>query len=178
MRQDYLRNAGISFILFIIFFVIWFFFDPTDITLVIAGVLFIASIAYFIAGLATSPKPATRYTPPPQPQYQPAPTYQPQPSTQVLPNAPLCPSCGQPLTFLPDIKKWYCSNEKKIVTPNSPYSSGASSGQMVADQLAAERVELHKELHMLDERLIEGKISEATYKELKAKNEARLKEIE
>ena len=27
----------------------------------------------------------------------------------------LCPSCGKPLTWIPQYKRWYCYNEKKYV---------------------------------------------------------------
>jgi len=33
-----------------------------------------------------------------------------QPSTQTL---PLCPSCGKPLTWIPQYQRWYCYNDKK-----------------------------------------------------------------
>jgi len=29
--------------------------------------------------------------------------------------AALCPSCGKPLTWIPQYKRWYCYNEKKYV---------------------------------------------------------------
>ncbi len=29
---------------------------------------------------------------------------------------PLCPTCNQPLTWIPQYKRWYCYNEKKYVT--------------------------------------------------------------
>ena len=28
---------------------------------------------------------------------------------------PLCPTCGQPLTWIPKYKRWYCYNDKKYV---------------------------------------------------------------
>ena len=173
MRQDYAKRGGYLFILSVIIFILWYFFDPTVTLLVVSFFVFLGAIYYLIKAATARPQAQT-----PQPYYQPAPTptYRPPPSAE--PNAPICPTCGQPLTYLPDIQKWYCTNEKKIVTPITPTQPVPSAGQNVAQQLAAERAELHKELHMLDERLVEGKISEATYKDLKAKYEARLKEIE
>lgn len=55
-----------------------------------------------------------------QPVYQQQ-TYQPaaqtaQPVTQQQPAAqaqPLCPSCGKPLTWIPQYQRWYCYNDKK-----------------------------------------------------------------
>jgi sporulation protein YlmC with PRC-barrel domain len=55
-----------------------------------------------------------------QPSYQQQ-TYQPtaqtaQPVTQQQPAAqsqPLCPSCGKPLTWIPQYQRWYCYNDKK-----------------------------------------------------------------
>jgi len=37
-------------------------------------------------------------------------TSQQQQSTQ-----PLCPTCGQPLTWIPQYSRWYCYNDKKYV---------------------------------------------------------------
>ena len=28
---------------------------------------------------------------------------------------PMCPTCGKPLTWIPQYKRWYCYNEKKYV---------------------------------------------------------------
>ena len=28
---------------------------------------------------------------------------------------PICPSCGKPLTWIPQYKRWYCYNDKKYV---------------------------------------------------------------
>ena len=42
-----------------------------------------------------------------QPEQQPV---QPKQSNQQL-----CPTCGQPLTWIPEYKRWYCYNEKKYV---------------------------------------------------------------
>jgi sporulation protein YlmC with PRC-barrel domain len=28
---------------------------------------------------------------------------------------PLCPTCGKPLTWIPQYKRWYCYNDKKYV---------------------------------------------------------------
>ncbi|MGE5556053.1 MAG: PRC-barrel domain-containing protein [Methanocella sp.] len=33
-----------------------------------------------------------------------------QPATQT---PPLCPSCGKPLTWIPQYQRWYCYNDKK-----------------------------------------------------------------
>ena len=30
-------------------------------------------------------------------------------------NQQLCPTCGKPLTWIPEYKRWYCYNEKKYV---------------------------------------------------------------
>ena len=30
-------------------------------------------------------------------------------------SAPLCPTCGKPLTWIPQYKRWYCYNDKKYV---------------------------------------------------------------
>jgi len=35
------------------------------------------------------------------------------PSTTTAPPPPNCPTCGQPLTYVPQYQKWYCQNEKK-----------------------------------------------------------------
>jgi sporulation protein YlmC with PRC-barrel domain len=45
-------------------------------------------------------------------------TYQPvqqqtvQPAVQAQ-SAPLCPTCGKPLTWIPQYQRWYCYNDKK-----------------------------------------------------------------
>jgi sporulation protein YlmC with PRC-barrel domain len=39
-----------------------------------------------------------------------------QPAMQTAQAAkPLCPTCNQPLTFIPQYQRWYCYNEKKYV---------------------------------------------------------------
>jgi sporulation protein YlmC with PRC-barrel domain len=39
-----------------------------------------------------------------------------QPQTPQQPtNTPLCPTCNQPLTWIPQYQRWYCYNEKKYV---------------------------------------------------------------
>jgi sporulation protein YlmC with PRC-barrel domain len=43
-------------------------------------------------------------------QQQPVQTAVQQQSTQ-----PLCPTCGQPLTWIPQYSRWYCYNDKKYV---------------------------------------------------------------
>ncbi len=48
---------------------------------------------------------------PMQPQVQPV---QPQP-VQQQPSQPMCPTCGKPLTWIPQYKRWYCYNDKKYV---------------------------------------------------------------
>jgi sporulation protein YlmC with PRC-barrel domain len=45
-----------------------------------------------------------------QPQQQPVQTVVKEQSTQ-----PLCPTCNQPLTWIPQYKRWYCYNDKKYV---------------------------------------------------------------
>lgn len=60
----------------------------------------------------------------PQVQVQPQVTYQQQPQVQQQPqpqaapqqpSQPMCPTCGKPLTWIPQYKRWYCYNEKKYV---------------------------------------------------------------
>jgi len=34
---------------------------------------------------------------------------------QKKPTQPLCPTCNQPLTWIPQYKRWYCYNDKKYV---------------------------------------------------------------
>jgi sporulation protein YlmC with PRC-barrel domain len=46
-----------------------------------------------------------------QQQQQPAQTVVKEQSTQ-----PLCPTCNQPLTWIPQYKRWYCYNDKKYVS--------------------------------------------------------------
>ncbi len=36
---------------------------------------------------------------------------------------PLCPTCNQPLTWIPQYKRWYCYNEKKYVSVNEKQST-------------------------------------------------------
>ena len=38
--------------------------------------------------------------------------YQPQQTTQSA-TAPLCPTCGKQLTWIPQYQRWYCYNDKK-----------------------------------------------------------------
>ena len=45
-----------------------------------------------------------------QPQEQPVQTEAKKDSTH-----PLCPTCNQPLTWIPKYKRWYCYNDKKYV---------------------------------------------------------------
>ncbi|MEM3538612.1 MAG: PRC-barrel domain-containing protein [Nitrososphaerales archaeon] len=37
----------------------------------------------------------------------------PTPATQTT--QPICPTCGKPLTYIQQYKRWYCYNEKKYV---------------------------------------------------------------
>jgi sporulation protein YlmC with PRC-barrel domain len=37
-----------------------------------------------------------------------------QPSQQQ-PAQPLCPTCGRPLTWIPQYQRWYCYNDKKYI---------------------------------------------------------------
>jgi sporulation protein YlmC with PRC-barrel domain len=54
----------------------------------------------------------TTYQPQAQ-QHQPAQTAT-QP-TQQQTTQPLCPTCGKPLTWIPQYQRWYCYNDKKYV---------------------------------------------------------------
>jgi len=47
-----------------------------------------------------------------QPQQQPAQTAT-QPAQQST--QPVCPTCGRPLTWIPQYQRWYCYNDKKYV---------------------------------------------------------------
>jgi sporulation protein YlmC with PRC-barrel domain len=48
-----------------------------------------------------------------QPQIQqPAQAAQP---TQAAANQPACPTCGRPLTWIPQYQRWYCYSDKKYV---------------------------------------------------------------
>jgi len=38
-----------------------------------------------------------------------------QPAQQAQSSQTLCPTCGQPLTYIQQYKRWYCYNEKKYV---------------------------------------------------------------
>jgi sporulation protein YlmC with PRC-barrel domain len=43
-------------------------------------------------------------------------TYQPQQTAQPAQQAqPTCPTCGRPLTWIPQYQRWYCYNDKKYV---------------------------------------------------------------
>ena len=49
-----------------------------------------------------------------QPSYQqPTQTTAPVPSQQQSASPPLCPTCGKPLTWIPQYQRWYCYNDKK-----------------------------------------------------------------
>jgi len=43
------------------------------------------------------------------------------PTQQTMPKKqsakPLCPTCNQPLTWIPQYSRWYCYNDKKYVNP-------------------------------------------------------------
>jgi sporulation protein YlmC with PRC-barrel domain len=69
-----------------------------------------ASDFIILKPLAQSAQPAYQ-----QQTYQPAaqaaqPIQQQQPAAQAQ---PLCPSCGKPLTWIPQYQRWYCYNDKK-----------------------------------------------------------------
>jgi sporulation protein YlmC with PRC-barrel domain len=40
-----------------------------------------------------------------------------QAADQEKSNQPLCPTCAQPLKWIPKYKRWYCYNDKKYVNP-------------------------------------------------------------
>ena len=51
-------------------------------------------------------------------------TVQAEPTKQAMPAEaakqsaqPLCPTCGKPLTWIPQYKRWYCYTDKKYVNP-------------------------------------------------------------
>ena len=46
--------------------------------------------------------------------YQQQPT-QTQPTQQPQTSQPMCPTCGKPLTWIPQYQRWYCYNDKKYV---------------------------------------------------------------
>jgi hypothetical protein len=42
--------------------------------------------------------------------------FQPQTTqTEAQTTQPLCPTCGKPLTWIPQYQRWYCYNDKKYV---------------------------------------------------------------
>jgi sporulation protein YlmC with PRC-barrel domain len=48
--------------------------------------------------------------------YQPAQaSTQPVQQAQTQTNQPMCPTCGRPLTWIPQYQRWYCYNDKKYV---------------------------------------------------------------
>jgi hypothetical protein len=177
LRKDYINRAAIGFIAALVFYFIWYYFDHSGVSLIIAVAILAASIYFFVKGIIR-PK-STPLLSQPVPQPTPAPSTVPidnlskpdqsmtQSSPQVL--TPLCPTCGQPLIFLEDTKKWYCQNEKKIVTTES---------QTIEKELEVERQKIRKELEILDKHLKDGKVSKKVYKELKHKFQSRLEEIE
>ena len=177
LRNYYINRAAIGFIAALIFYFIWYYFDHSGVSLIIAVAILVASIYFLILGIIRS-KPAPPLSqqvsqpipvPPTTPNDNPSKPDQSttQPPTQSL--TLLCPTCGQPLLFLEDIKKWYCQNEKKIVT---------TASQTIEKELEVERQKLHKELEILDKHLKDGKVSKKVYKELKHKYQSRLEEIE
>jgi sporulation protein YlmC with PRC-barrel domain len=38
-----------------------------------------------------------------------------QPAAQQQSTQPMCPTCGRPLTWIPQYQRWYCYNDKKYV---------------------------------------------------------------
>jgi sporulation protein YlmC with PRC-barrel domain len=40
-----------------------------------------------------------------------------QATVQEKSNQPLCPTCSEPLKWIPKYKRWYCYNDKKYVNP-------------------------------------------------------------
>jgi sporulation protein YlmC with PRC-barrel domain len=42
-------------------------------------------------------------------------TAQPVQAAQPAQSQPLCPTCGKPLTWIPQYQRWYCYNDKKYV---------------------------------------------------------------
>ncbi len=48
-----------------------------------------------------------------QQSYQPQ--QQQQPMQQQASSQPMCPTCGKPLTWIPQYQRWYCYNDKKYV---------------------------------------------------------------
>jgi hypothetical protein len=188
MRASYLRNGVLLLVLFVFLVYIWYFVDPTNVSEVIAFFVLVGSVYYFIMGLRSSSSISSNVMAPSQPSYGPPQGSQPtgyigstQPST--INYGVQCPSCGEPLSFLTDYKQWYCVNEKKFVRPILPkppmtMRPTPPPGQNVTQQLADERAKLHKDLEMLEQRLLEGKISETTYQRLKKQYETRLGEIE
>jgi len=50
-----------------------------------------------------------------QQNYQPQQQQAAQPVQQQAQSAPLCQTCGKPLTWIPQYQRWYCYNEKKYV---------------------------------------------------------------
>jgi len=51
----------------------------------------------------------------PQSNYQPQQTYQATQPQQQASSQPMCPTCGRPLTWVPQYQRWYCYNDKKYV---------------------------------------------------------------
>ena len=47
--------------------------------------------------------------------YQPQQQAAAQPVQQQATSQPLCPTCGKPLTWIPQYQRWYCYNDKKYV---------------------------------------------------------------
>ncbi len=59
-------------------------------------------------------KPVTQTTYQPQTQQQQPAQTATQPVQQQS-TQPLCPTCGKPLTWIPQYQRWYCYNDKKYV---------------------------------------------------------------
>ncbi|MGA2682333.1 MAG: hypothetical protein ABSF44_11115 [Candidatus Bathyarchaeia archaeon] len=49
-------------------------------------------------------------------------TQQTEPKKQTA--QPLCPTCNQPLTWIPQYSRWYCYNDKKYVNPEESMKKG------------------------------------------------------
>jgi sporulation protein YlmC with PRC-barrel domain len=57
----------------------------------------------------------TAYQPQQQSVYQPQATQTVAQPAQQQSTQPLCPTCGKPLTWIPQYQRWYCYNDKKYV---------------------------------------------------------------
>jgi len=66
---------------------------------------------------------------------QAVPTEEKKPSMQ-----PTCPSCGKPLTWIPQYSRWYCYNEKKYVNPSESTSKDEAKKAKQADSKPASQM--------------------------------------